>query len=62
MTITTAEAAELAGLTPSAFRVYMARLRVRGQDFRRPGPDARTPMWDADAVREWNQNRARRTT
>lgn len=58
--VTTAEAAELAGLTPSAFRVYMARLRTRGQDFRRPGPDARTPMWDAELVREWAATRPRR--
>ena len=60
MSIPTAEAAELAGLTPSAFRVYMLRLRAQGEDFRVPGPDARTPLWDADAVSAWNQTRARR--
>ena len=60
MSIPTAEAAELAGLTQSAFRVYMTRLRARGQDFRVPGPDARTPLWDADAVRQWSRERPRR--
>lgn len=59
-TLSTAEAAALAGLTPSAFRVYMTRLRARGQDYRVPGPDGRTPLWDADAVREWNRERVRR--
>ena len=63
--MTTAEAAALAGLTRGSFRVAMHKERQRGRDYRAPRetwPDARTPLWDADAVREWSQNRARRTT
>ena len=63
--MTTAQAAALAGMSPAAFRKAMTLERRRGRDYRLPPaewPDARTPLWDADAVREWNQNRARRTT
>ena len=63
--IVTARAAALAGMGPATFRNAMHRERRRGRDYRAPRetwPDARTPLWDADAVREWNQNRARRTT
>lgn len=65
MTLTTAQAAALAGMAPHTFRSAMMRERNRGRDYRAPReswPDARTPLWDAAAVREWNQNRARRTT
>ena len=61
----TAEAAALAGMTRTTFHSAMHRERQRGRDYRAPRetwPDARTPLWDADAVREWSQNRARRTT
>ena len=51
--LSTADAAALAGLTPSAFRVAMTRARRAGLDLRVPGPDARTPLWDADGVRTW---------
>ena len=52
-TLTTAEAAALAGVSPGAFRREMSRERVRGRDYRVPGPDARTPLWDEARVREW---------
>lgn len=51
--IHTAEAAETAAMTPAAFRRAMARAREQGVDLRLPGPDARTPMWDADALETW---------
>lgn len=51
--LSTADAAALAGLTPGAFRVAMTRARRSGVDLRVPGPDARTPLWDADGVRTW---------
>lgn len=57
MYITTTQAADIAGMLPSSFRATMSRLRSRGQaDMRAPQkrwPDARTPLWDADAVRAW---------
>jgi hypothetical protein len=59
-TLTTTEAAELAGLSPASFRTYMTRLRRRGEDYRTPGPDTRTPLWDADAVSAWGAGRQRR--
>lgn len=59
--VSTAEAAALAGLTPSAFRVYMTRERARGRDYRLPGPDMRTPLWDSERVREWAVTRRRIT-
>ena len=43
MTLTTTQAAALAGMTPGAFRKEMSRERQRGRDYRLPGPDARTP-------------------
>ena len=63
--MTTGQAAALAGMSPASFRKAMTLERRRGRDYRQPAdqwPDARTPLWDADAVRQWNQNRARRTT
>jgi len=48
--ITTREAATLAGISVGAFRSAMKRARDRGLDMKLPGPDKRTPMWDADAV------------
>mgnify|MGYP003427718806 FL=1 len=61
--MTTAEAAALAGMSPAAFRKAMTLERQRGRDYRQPReswPDARTPLWDADAVRQWSRERARR--
>ena len=52
--LTTAQAAALAGMTPAAFRKEMSRERARGRDYRLPGPDARTPLWDETRVREWS--------
>ena len=51
--LTTMQAAELVGLTPASFRAEMARARRRGCDLRRPGPDARTPLWDEAGLWEW---------
>ena len=53
MTLTTTQAASLAGMTPAVFRRAMSRERARGRDYRLPGPDARTPLWDEVAVRAW---------
>lgn len=50
---TTTQAAEAAGITRASFRREMNRERARGRDYRQPGPDARTPLWDADAVLAW---------
>ena len=61
--MTTAEAAALAGMSPASFRKAMTLERQRGRDYRQPReswPDARTPLWDADAVRQWSRERARR--
>ena len=57
MSLTTAQAAKLAGMSPAAFRREMSRERARGRDCRRPGPDARTPLWDEAGVREWAARR-----
>ena len=61
--MTTAQAAALAGMDPATFRKAMTRERRRGRDYRLPAdqwPDARTPMWDAELVREWAATRPRR--
>jgi len=61
--MTTAEAAALAGMSRHTFHSAMTRERQRGRDYRQPReswPDARTPLWDADAVRQWSRERARR--
>ena len=57
MTLTTTQAAALAGMTPGAFRKEMSRERQRGRDYRLPGPDARTPLWDETGVREWAERK-----
>ena len=60
--MTTAQAAALADMDPATFRKAMTRERRRGRDYRAPRdqwPDGRTPMWDADAVREWAATRVR---
>ena len=62
--MTTVQAAALAGMSPASFRKAMTRERQRGRDYRQPPetwPDGRTPLWDADAVRQWNRERVRRT-
>ena len=62
--MTTAQAAALAGMDPATFRRAMTRERQRGRDYRAPRetwPDARTPLWDADAVSAWDAGRQRRT-
>jgi len=61
--MTTAQAAALVGMSRHTFHSAMTRERQRGRDYRQPRetwPDARTPLWDADAVTAWNQTRARR--
>ena len=62
--MTTAQAAALAGMDPATFRKAMHRERQHGRDYRQPReswPDARTPLWDADAVSAWDAGRQRRT-
>jgi hypothetical protein len=61
--ISTARAAEIAGLTPAAFRKAASRERARvgGVDLqarRDRWPDARTPMYDERKVRAWVAGRA----
>lgn len=61
-TITTKEAAELAGLLPASFRGEMTRERARGRDHRAPRdlwPDGRTPLWDESSIHTWLEGRAR---
>ena len=61
--MTTAQAAALADMDPATFRKAMTRERRRGRDYRLPPaewPDARTPLWDADAVGNWSRERRRR--
>lgn len=58
--LTTTQAAELCNLTPASFRREMSRQRTKGRDFRLPGPDARTPLWDEAGLREWLANRPER--
>ncbi len=65
-TYTTAQAAEAAGYPVKGFQAMMAKLRGRGgPDWRVAGHDARSPLWDADAVDAWaatlTQRRAKRT-
>ena len=57
MSLTTAQAAEMCGMTRSHFRTAMTRARAKGQDFRLPGPDQRTPLWDEAALRAWLESR-----
>lgn len=59
--LSTRQAAELAGLTPEAFRRAMLRERQAGRpDLRLPAadwPDARTPLWDGSRVSAWAEVR-----
>ena len=58
--LTTQEAANLVGLPRDQFRSAMTKARRRGVECRRPRdewPDARTPLWDADAVEAWKAAR-----
>ncbi len=60
MPLTTAQAAELCSLTQSAFRGAMTRERAAGRDYRLPGPDARTPLWDGEKLAVWLAGRKQR--
>ena len=54
------EAAELCGMTRSAFVRAMHRLRARGTDLRAPEtewPDARTPLYDSARLTAWLESR-----
>ena len=58
--LTTAQARDLTGLGRSAFSVAMARARKAGTDCHAPRetwPDARTPLWDRDALVAWQAGR-----
>lgn len=60
MTLTTSEAAALAGIATSSFRGEMTRERARGRDYRAPRatwPDSRTPLWDEESISTWLENR-----
>mgnify|MGYP006950003900 CR=1 FL=1 len=53
-TYTTKEAAAAANRTVDAFRGMMTQQRNRGgADWRVPGLDSRTPLWNADAIDAW---------
>ena len=59
-TLTTAQAAELAGLAQSSFRGEATRAAQKGTDLHAPRevwPDARTPLWDEKKVRAWFASR-----
>lgn len=54
--LTSAEAAELAGLTPGSFRNAMMRQRKKGNDYRLPKdqwPTPRVAMFDTARIKEW---------
>ncbi|MBW3084201.1 hypothetical protein KEM60_00387 [Austwickia sp. TVS 96-490-7B] len=54
--LTTAQAAELVGVSPSSLRGLASRARQEGIELRAPAetwPDKRTPMYDKDKVTEW---------
>lgn len=58
--LTTADAAKLAGITPSGFHSTMSQLRKTGVDLRLPveeWPDRRTPLWDAARLEAWMKQR-----
>lgn len=58
--MTTAQAANLCGMTRSHFRTAMTRARAKGIDCRLPvdqWPDRRTPLWDEAALRGWLETR-----
>lgn len=60
--ITTAQAAIETGLSVRGFHTAMFRARQQGHDLRLPREawiDARTPLWDGRAVREWGTQRRR---
>lgn len=60
-TYTTAEAATAAGYSRDGFHAMMTKLRAGGgPDFRLPGHDNRSPLWDADAVDDWAAHLVRR--
>lgn len=53
-TYTTKEAAAQANRPVTAFRAMMTQLRQRGgPDWRVPGLDSRTPLWNADEIDAW---------
>lgn len=55
--LSTAEAAALLEITPAGFRSIMAKARAQGVDLRVPGPDSRTPLWDATGLQAWHASR-----
>lgn len=60
-TLTTRQAAELAGTTPDRFRAVVSDARRRhGVELQAPKdlwPDARTPLYDAEALRRYLDER-----
>ena len=53
--IRTTAAASLARMSPGYFRTWASRQRRKGIELRLPPeewPDARTPLWDADLIRQ----------
>lgn len=58
--LTTAQAAELAGVTPGGFRATANWARKKGVELRAPDdqwPDKRTPMYDKDKLVAWLASR-----
>lgn len=59
---TTRAAAETVGMSASTFRSAMTRARAAGVDCHAPRdqwPDARTPLWDLDAIHTYIENRTK---
>lgn len=61
--LSTAQAAELADMSPATFRREVNRALRRGIELKTPAsdwPDRRTPRYDAEKVRTWTETRMTR--
>lgn len=61
--LTFKQAAQLVAMTPDTFGATMSREAKAGRDYRLPTQDwvdGRTPLYDAEALLEWNASRQRK--
>lgn len=61
--LTFKQAAQLVAMTPDTFGAAMSREAKAGRDYRHPAEDwldGRTPLYDAEALLEWNATRQRK--
>lgn len=61
--LTFKQAAQLVAMTPDTFGATMSREARAGRDYRLPTEDwvdGRTPLYDAEALLEWNASRQRK--